>query len=142
MSAARQTLQEDGWSAFEKRAGMSLAAIYAVRMIGLFMILPVFSLYADQYDGATPILVGLALGIYGLTQGLLQIPYGMLSDRLGRKPMIALGLIVFALGSLLAAYAESIYGVIAGRALQGAGAVAAVLMALAADLSREEHRLK
>ncbi len=142
MSAARPTLQEDSWSSFEKRAAMSLATIYAVRMFGLFIILPVFTLSADQYEGATPILVGLALGIYGLTQSLLQIPYGMLSDRVGRKPMIALGLIVFALGSLLAAYADSIYGVIAGRALQGAGAVAAVLMALAADLSREEHRLK
>lgn len=137
-----QAIESVGWSSFEKRAGISLAAIYAVRMIGLFMILPVFSLYADQFEGATPILVGLALGIYGLTQGLLQIPYGMLSDHFGRKPMIALGLIVFAAGSLLAAYADSIYGVIAGRALQGAGAVAAVLMALAADLSREEHRLK
>jgi len=135
-------LKQASWSPLEKRAGMSLAAIYAVRMIGLFMILPVFALYADQFEGATPTLVGLALGIYGLTQGLLQIPYGMLSDRFGRKPMIALGLIVFALGSLVAAYADSIYGVIAGRALQGAGAVAAVLMALAADLSREEHRLK
>ncbi len=137
-----QRIQQAGWSAFEKRAGMSLAAIYAVRMIGLFMILPVFSLYADQFEGSTPVLVGLALGIYGLTQGVLQIPYGMLSDRIGRKPMIALGLVVFALGSLIAAYADSIYGVIAGRAIQGAGAVAAVLMALAADLSREEHRLK
>jgi len=136
------SLQQDSWSPLEKRAGVSLAAIYAVRMIGLFMILPVFSLHADQFEGATPVLVGLALGIYGLTQGLLQIPYGMLSDKFGRKPMIALGLIVFALGSLLAANADSIYGVIAGRALQGAGAVAAVLMALAADLSREEHRLK
>lgn len=126
----------------EKRAGFSLAAIYAVRMLGLFMILPVFSLYADQFEGSTPILVGLALGIYGLTQGLLQIPYGMLSDRFGRKPMIAIGLLVFAAGSLLAADADTIYEIIAGRALQGSGAVAAVLMALAADLSREEHRLK
>jgi len=135
-------LKQDSWSPLEKRAGVSLAAIYAVRMVGLFMILPVFSLYADEFDGATPTLIGLALGIYGLTQALLQIPYGMLSDRFGRKPMIALGLIVFALGSLVAADADTIYEVIAGRALQGAGAVAAVLMALAADLSREEHRLK
>jgi len=135
-------LKQDSWNPLEKRAGVSLAAIYAVRMIGLFMILPVFSLYAHEFEGATPTLIGLALGIYGLTQALLQIPYGMLSDRFGRKPMIALGLIVFALGSLVAADAETIYEVIAGRALQGAGAVAAVLMALAADLSREEHRLK
>lgn len=130
------------WSPLEKRAGFSLAAIYAVRMLGLFMILPVFSLYADQFEDATPLLVGLALGIYGLTQGLLQIPYGMLSDRFGRKPMITIGLLIFAAGSLLAADATTIYEVIAGRALQGSGAVAAVLMALAADLSREEHRLK
>ena len=136
------SFQQASWSSLEKRAGFSLASIYAVRMLGLFMILPVFSLYADQFEGATPLLVGLALGIYGLTQGLLQIPYGMLSDRFGRKPMIAIGLLIFAAGSLLAADADTIYEVIAGRALQGSGAVAAVLMALAADLSREEHRLK
>jgi len=135
-------LQQASWSPLEKRAGFSLAAIYAVRMIGLFMILPVFSLYADKIEGATPTLIGLALGIYGLTQGLLQIPYGMLSDRFGRKKMITIGLLVFAAGSLLAASADNIYVIIAGRALQGSGAVAAVLMALAADLSREEHRLK
>lgn len=136
------SFQQASWSSLEKRAGFSLASIYAVRMLGLFMILPVFSLYADQFEGATPLLVGLALGIYGLTQSLLQIPYGMLSDRFGRKPMIAIGLLIFAAGSLLAADADTIYEVIAGRALQGSGAVAAVLMALAADLSREEHRLK
>ncbi len=135
-------LQQAGWSPIEKRAGFSLAAIYAVRMLGLFMILPVFSLYADQFEGSTPFLVGVALGIYGLTQGVLQIPYGMLSDRFGRKLMISIGLLVFAAGSLLAADADTIYEIIAGRALQGSGAVAAVLMALAADLSREEHRLK
>jgi len=134
--------QPASWSALEKRAGVSLAAIYAVRMLGLFMILPVFSLYADQFEHTTPVLAGLALGIYGLTQGVLQIPYGMLSDRFGRKPMITIGLIIFAIGSLVAADADTIYQVIAGRALQGGGAVAAVLMALAADLSREEHRLK
>ncbi len=134
--------QQASWSPLEKRAGFSLAAIYAVRMLGLFMILPVFSLYADRFEGATPVLIGLALGIYGLTQGLLQIPYGMLSDRFGRKPMITIGLLIFAAGSLFAANADTIYEVIFGRALQGSGAVAAVLMALAADLSREEHRLK
>jgi len=138
----RQSGEQTSWSSLEKRAGFSLAAIYAVRMLGLFMILPVFALYADQFEGSTPLLVGLALGIYGLTQGLLQIPYGMLSDRFGRKPMITIGLLIFTAGSLLAADADSIYEIIAGRALQGSGAVAAVLMALAADLSREEHRLK
>ncbi len=126
----------------ERRAGISLALIYAFRMLGLFMIMPVFALYEEQMPEATPFLMGLALGIYGLTQALLQIPFGMLSDRIGRKPVIFAGLIIFALGSLVAAHADSIYGIIIGRAIQGAGAIAAALMALAADLSREEHRTK
>ena len=126
----------------ERRAGISLALIYAFRMLGLFMIMPVFALYAEQLPEATPLLTGLALGIYGLSQALLQIPFGMLSDRIGRKPVIVAGLVIFAMGSLVAAYADSIYGIILGRALQGSGAIAAALMALAADLSREEHRTK
>jgi len=126
----------------ERRAGMSLALIYVFRMLGLFMILPVFAIHAEPLPGATPLLIGLALGIYGLTQAILQIPFGFLSDRIGRKPVIAAGLLIFALGSLLAASSDSILGVIAGRALQGSGAIAAALMALAADLSREEHRMK
>jgi len=126
----------------ERRAGISLALIYAFRMLGLFMIIPVFALYAETLPEATPFLTGLALGIYGLTQALLQIPFGMLSDRIGRKPVIFAGLVIFALGSLVAAQADSIYGIIFGRALQGSGAIAAALMALAADLSREEHRTK
>lgn len=134
--------QIESWSPLEKRAAYSLAMIYAVRMLGLFMILPVFAIYAESLQGSTPILAGIALGVYGLTQSLLQIPYGMLSDRFGRKPVIATGLLIFALGSVVAAMSESIYGIILGRALQGSGAIAAALMALAADLSREEHRLK
>jgi len=126
----------------ERRAAFSLGSVYAVRMLGLFMILPVFALYAEDLAGVTPFLVGMALGIYGFTQAAFQLPLGMLSDRLGRKPVIIGGLIVFALGSVLAATADSIHGVILGRALQGAGAVAAALMALAADLTREEHRAK
>jgi MFS family permease len=126
----------------ERRAGISLALIYAFRMLGLFMIMPVFALYEQQLPHATPMLMGLALGVYGLTQSLLQIPFGMLSDRIGRKPVIFAGLLIFALGSLVAAYADSIYGIILGRALQGCGAIASALMALAADLSREEHRTK
>ena len=117
----------------EKQAAISLALVYAFRMIGLFMILPVFSLYASDYAGATPILIGLAIGIYGLTQGLFQLPFGFLSDRVGRKKMIILGLLLFCAGSMVAAMADSIHQIIFGRALQGMGAIAAVVMALAAD---------
>lgn len=126
----------------ERRAAVSLAGIFAVRMLGLFMILPVFTLYADDFAGATPTLIGLAIGAYGFTQALLQIPFGLLSDRFGRKRIIAAGLLLFALGSVVAALADGIWGVILGRALQGAGAIAAAVMALAADLTREEHRTK
>jgi MFS family permease len=126
----------------EKKAAFSLAFIYMLRMLGLFLILPVFALYAEDLEGATPVLVGLAIGVYGLTQALLQMPFGMLSDRLGRKPVIVAGLLIFAVGSVVAATAHSIFAIIVGRAIQGAGAIAATLMALAADLTREEHRLK
>ena len=126
----------------ERRASFSLALIFACRMLGLFMILPVFSLYAEDLPNATPLLIGFAISAYGLTQALLQIPFGMLSDHFGRKKIIALGLILFAAGSVLAALSDSIYGIIAGRALQGCGAIAAAVMALAADLTREEHRTK
>ena len=131
-----------GWSLLEQRAAHGLASIYVVRMMGLFMILPVFSVYALTLADATPLLTGLALGMYGLTNSIFSIPYGMLSDRFGRKRIIAIGLLIFAAGSVVAAMSDSIYGIILGRALQGAGAVASVLMALAADLSREENRLK
>ncbi|HFE48936.1 MAG TPA: MFS transporter, partial [Chromatiaceae bacterium] len=111
-------------------------------MLGLFLILPVFALYAEHLAGTTPLLVGIAIGAYGLTQAILQIPFGMLSDHIGRKPVIVAGLLLFALGSVIAARADSIWGVILGRAIQGSGAVAAAIMALAADLTREEHRTK
>ena len=126
----------------EKRAAFSLALVYALRMLGLFMILPVFSLHADDYHGATPLLVGLAIGVYGLTQGLFQVPFGFLSDRFGRKTVIVAGLLIFCAGSMVAAEAQSIHEVIAGRALQGLGAIAAAVMAMAADLTREEMRIR
>jgi predicted MFS family arabinose efflux permease len=126
----------------ELRASLSLAAIYMLRMLGMFLILPVFSVLARDIPDATPMLVGLAISAYGLTQAVFQIPFGLWSDHYGRKRIITLGLIVFVLGSAVAAMSDSIYGIIAGRALQGAGAVAAVVMALAADLTREEHRTK
>ncbi len=126
----------------ERRAAFSLALIYAVRMLGLFMILPVFAIYADRYQGATPVLIGVAVGIYGLTQALFQIPFGLWSDRFGRHRLILIGLLLFAAGSVMAALAESIVAVIAGRAVQGAGAIAAVVMALGADLTRDAQRTK
>lgn len=126
----------------EFRAAASLAAVFSVRLLGLFMIYPVFAAYARGLNGATPYLIGEALGIYGLTQGLLQIPFGLLSDRVGRKVMIVVGLIVFAVGSAVAAVSTSIGGVIVGRALQGAGAVGSVILALVADLTSEENRTK
>jgi MFS family permease len=126
----------------ERRAAAGLAGIFALRMLGLFLILPVFALHARDLPGATPLLTGLAIGAYGLTQALLQIPFGMLSDRIGRKPVIFGGLLLFALGSLVAAMADSITGIILGRVLQGSGAIAAAVMALAADLTREEVRTR
>ncbi len=126
----------------ERRTAASLALIYMVRMLGLFIILPVFALFAADFEHSTPFLMGLALGIYGLLQALLQIPFGLLSDRIGRKNTITLGLVLMAIGSVIAAMSETIYGVILGRALQGSGAIAAALMALAADLTRDEQRTK
>jgi MFS family permease len=127
----------------ELRASGSLASIFALRMLGLFLVLPVFALEARKYPGGDdPVLIGLAMGIYGLTQGILQIPFGMASDRLGRKRVIIFGLLVFALGSLVAGGADTLMGVLAGRALQGAGAVSAAVTALLADLTRDTVRTK
>lgn len=126
----------------EWRATAGLAGLYATRMLGIFMVLPVLALYARGLPGADAFHVGLALGIYGLSQALLQVPYGIASDRFGRKPVIALGLVVFAAGSVLAALADSVTGVIIGRALQGSGAVAAASTALLADLTRPQQRTK
>jgi len=126
----------------EFRAAGALAAVFSVRLLGLFMIYPVFAAYARTLSGASPYLIGEALGIYGLTQGILQIPFGLLSDRIGRKVMIVLGLLLFGLGSAVAALSSSIGGVIVGRALQGGGAVGSVILALVADLTKEENRTK
>ncbi len=127
----------------EKRAAAGLAAIFGLRMLGMLMILPVFALYAQHLPGGdNHTLVGLTLGIYGLTQAVLMIPFGMASDRIGRKKIIVLGLLIFAFGSFVAAWAPDIYWTIAGRALQGAGAISAAVTALLADLTREEHRTK
>ncbi len=130
-------------SPLELRAGLSLASLFALRMLGLFLILPVFSVHAPQLaGGGNPALVGVALGIYGLSQAILQIPYGMASDRYGRKRVIVIGLLLFALGSFVAAWASDIHMVILGRAMQGAGAISAPVTAFAADLTRDEHRAK
>lgn len=126
----------------ERQAVISLSAITSLRMIGLFMVLPVFSLYATHLSGATPFLIGMAMGVYGLSQAIFQIPFGALSDRLGRKPIITLGLLIFMGGSLIAGFAHSIGLMIAGRALQGIGAVGSTLLAMVADLTREDQRTK
>jgi MFS family permease len=127
----------------ERRSSAALAAIYALRMLGLFIVLPVFALEARRYPGGEdPALIGLAMGAYGLTQALLQMPLGMASDRFGRKPVILMGLAVFAAGSALAAWAPSVQWLLAGRALQGAGAISAAVTALLADLTRDAVRTK
>ncbi len=135
-------MQQERFKASERKSVVSLAAVLALRLIGLFMILPVLALHADDFRGSTPILIGIALGIYGLTQALLQVPFGAASDRWGRKPMLVLGLVIFVIGSIVAAESTTIFGVIAGRALQGSGAIAAVVLAFVGDLTRESQRTK
>lgn len=126
----------------ELRATFSLALILAIRMLGLFMILPVFSIAAKDLAGATSFLIGVALGIYGLSQALFQMPLGILSDKIGRKPIIAAGLTIFLVGSVVAALSTSITGMIIGRFLQGAGAMGSTVIAFVADFTREKHRTK
>jgi MFS family permease len=126
----------------ELRATWALGSLFSLRMLGMFMVLPVLTTYGMSLAGATETLIGIAIGIYGLTQALLQIPCGLLSDRIGRKPLIVGGLLMFALGSVIAALTHSIWGVILGRALQGSGAISAAVMALLSDLTREQNRTK
>ncbi|MCB5226502.1 MFS transporter [Alishewanella sp. 16-MA] len=129
-------------NSLEKRAAIALALVFSTRMLGLFMLLPVFALYGKELVGFSPLWIGLAIGAYGLTQAILQIPFGWLSDRIGRHKVMLLGLSLFVLGSVVAAMAESVYMVTLGRVLQGAGAIAGAVLALAADLTREEQRPK
>jgi MFS family permease len=130
------------FNAVERKALSGLAILYATRMLGLFMVLPVLSLYGLDLDGANSKTLGFALGIYGVTQAILQIPFGAASDRYGRKPLIFIGLIIFLVGSVIAALSEHVYGLVFGRALQGAGAISSVVLALLADYTREEQRSK
>ena len=140
--ATAHHVSTDSMTGSERRAALSLAGIFALRMLGLFMIYPVFAPWARHLPDATALTIGLALGLYGLTQALLQIPFGFLSDRIGRKRVIAAGLVLFAIGSVVAALSPSIHGIMLGRVLQGAGAVGSTLLALAADLTLAEHRTR
>ncbi|MDB4057982.1 MFS transporter [Candidatus Thioglobus sp.] len=126
----------------ERLFALKVSLIMSVRMLGLFMLFPVMSVYAGDYDSSTPFLIGMAIGIYGLTQALLQIPFGYLSDRFGRKPILIIGLLIFLIGSVVAANASNIIFVVIGRALQGGGAISAVLMAFLADSISEDNRAK
>jgi len=131
-----------GLNSIEKRAAISLALVFGLRMLGLFMIMPVFAIYGQDLEGYSPLWVGIAIGAYGLTQACLQIPMGMLSDRYGRKLIILIGLVIFCVGSLVAAYSDSVMGVTIGRAIQGMGAIASTILALAADVTRDSQRPK
>lgn len=132
----------DMMNSLERRSTFALSSIFALRMLGLFMIIPVFSVAGQSYQYATPALIGLAVGVYGLSQAILQIPFSLIADRFSRKPLVVLGLLLFAIGGAVAAMSDTIYGVIIGRAIAGAGAVSAVVMALLADVTREEQRTK
>jgi MFS family permease len=135
-------LTKNPMTSVERRAVGALALLYSFRMLGLFMVLPVLALYAADMEGASPLMIGLALGAYGFSQAFLQIPLGWLSDRIGRRPVILGGLAVFALGSAVAAQADSVGWIVVGRLLQGAGAIAGTVMALVADVTNEEQRTK
>lgn len=141
--ASKRRSARASMSALERKSSMTLASIYALRMLGLFLILPVFAIFARQLpDGGDRFLVGLALGIYGLTQAGLQIPFGIASDRFGRKPVMMFGMAIFAIGSFMAGASHTLTGIIVGRAVQGAGAISAAISAMIADSTRDENRTK
>ncbi|KKM55160.1 MFS transporter [Yersinia pestis] len=135
-------MNDNKMTPLELRATWGLGTVFSLRMLGMFMVLPVLTTYGMALSGASEALIGIAIGIYGLSQAIFQIPFGLLSDRIGRKPMIIGGLLVFALGSIIAALSDSIWGIILGRALQGSGAIAAAVMALLSDLTRAQNRTK
>ncbi|WP_145525651.1 MFS transporter [Yersinia rohdei] len=135
-------MNDNKMTPLELRATWGLGTVFSLRMLGMFMVLPVLTTYGMALSGASEALIGIAIGIYGLAQAIFQIPFGLVSDRIGRKPLIVGGLLVFALGSVIAAMSDSIWGIILGRALQGSGAIAAAVMALLSDLTREQNRTK
>lgn len=135
-------MSDNKMTSLELRATWGLGTVFSLRMLGMFMVLPVLTTYGMALQGASESLIGLAIGIYGLAQAIFQIPFGLLSDRVGRKPLIIGGLLLFVLGSIIAACTTSIWGIILGRALQGSGAIAAAVMALLSDLTREQNRTK
>ncbi|KAA1195485.1 MFS transporter [Photorhabdus heterorhabditis] len=135
-------MNDNKMTPLELRATWGLGSVFSLRMLGMFMVLPVLTTYGLNLKGSTEALIGIAIGIYGLTQAIFQIPFGLLSDKIGRKPLIVGGLILFILGSIIAALGDSIWDIIIGRALQGAGAISAAIMALLSDLTREQNRTK
>lgn len=135
-------MHSDKLNNLEKRTAVSLASVFAIRMLGLFMLMPIMAIYGQSLDGVSPLWIGLAIGAYGLTQAAFQIPMGWLSDKYGRRRIIVLGLVIFAIGSVIAGLAEDIVTVTIGRAIQGMGAIASAVLALAADVTREEQRPK
>ncbi|WBA56430.1 MFS transporter [Providencia sp. 21OH12SH02B-Prov] len=135
-------MKDNKMTTSELRATWGLGSVFSLRMLGMFMVLPILTSYGIHLKDSSEFLVGLAIGIYGLSQAIFQIPFGLMSDKIGRKPLIIIGLVIFIIGSVIAALSDSIWGIIIGRALQGAGAISAAVMALLSDLTREQNRTK